>query len=53
MPFTHRACNLAATLEALGLFILAVLMGLLLWGFIILPAIYYATTRRNPGQVYR
>ncbi|PNW77902.1 hypothetical protein CHLRE_10g456400v5 [Chlamydomonas reinhardtii] len=48
-----KACNLAATLEALGLFILAVLMGLLLWGFIILPAIYYATTRRNPGQVYR
>ncbi|KAG2433247.1 hypothetical protein HXX76_008316 [Chlamydomonas incerta] len=48
-----KACNLAATLEALGLFILAVLLGLLLWGFIILPAIYYATTRRNPGQVYR
>ncbi|GLC48509.1 hypothetical protein PLESTB_000105800 [Pleodorina starrii] len=48
-----RACNLAATLEALGLFILAVLLGLLLWGFLVLPIIYYATTRRNPGQVYR
>ncbi|KAG2449467.1 hypothetical protein HYH02_005612 [Chlamydomonas schloesseri] len=48
-----KACNLVATLEALGLFILAVLLGLLLWGFIVLPAIYYATTRRNPGQVYR
>ncbi|KXZ54628.1 hypothetical protein GPECTOR_4g693 [Gonium pectorale] len=48
-----RACNLAATLAALGLFVLAVLLGLALWGFIILPAIYYVTTRRNPGQVYR
>ncbi|EFJ47360.1 hypothetical protein VOLCADRAFT_61486, partial [Volvox carteri f. nagariensis] len=48
-----RACNLAATLVALGLFILAVLLGLLLWGFIVLPIIYYVTTRRNPGQVYR
>ncbi|GIL53007.1 hypothetical protein Vafri_8717 [Volvox africanus] len=48
-----RACNLGATLVALGLFILAVLLGLLLWGFIVLPAIYYFTTRRNPGQVYK
>ncbi|GIM07073.1 hypothetical protein Vretimale_11306 [Volvox reticuliferus] len=48
-----RACNLGATLVALGLFILAVLLGLLLWGFIVLPAVYYLTTRRNPGQVYK
>lgn len=52
-PFVCRACNLGATLAALGLFVTAVLVGLLLWGFVVLPAVYYATTRRSPAEVYR
>ncbi len=53
LPYVCRACNLGATLAALGLFVAAVLVGLLLWGFVVLPAVYYANTRRSPAEVYR
>ncbi|KAG2490985.1 hypothetical protein HYH03_010658 [Edaphochlamys debaryana] len=48
-----RACNLTSTLVALGLFIVTVLLGLGLWAGLALPALFWATTRRNPAAVYR
>ncbi|KAG7214032.1 hypothetical protein KM043_001399 [Ampulex compressa] len=37
----------------LGIFILTVLLGLLLQGFVILPLVYCATTRKSPYKIIR
>ena len=37
-----------AELEALGLYIVTVLAGFAIHGFIILPALYFAVVRKNP-----
>ncbi|KAA6416516.1 MAG: dicarboxylate amino acid cation sodium transporter [Trebouxia sp. A1-2] len=43
-----RACNLASTLAALGLWVVTVLLGLLLQGGLLLPAALWACTRQSP-----
>ncbi len=43
-----RACNLANTLAALGLWVVTVLLGLLLQGGLVLPAALWACTRQSP-----
>lgn len=43
-----RACNLATTLAALGLWVVTVLLGLLLQGGLVLPAALWACTRQSP-----
>ncbi|DBA93948.1 TPA: hypothetical protein ACH3X1_001610 [Trebouxia sp. C0004] len=43
-----RACNLASTLAALGLWVVTVLLGLLLQGGLVLPAALWACTRQSP-----
>lgn len=43
-----RACDLASTLAALGLWVVTVLLGLLLQGGLVLPAALWACTRQSP-----
>ncbi len=43
-----RACNLASTLAALGLWVVTVLLGLLLQGGLVLPAALWGCTRNSP-----
>lgn len=43
-----RACDLAHTLAALGFWVLTVLLGLALQGWLILPLVLWGTTRISP-----
>lgn len=43
-----RACNLASTLAALGLWVVTVLLGLLLQSGLVLPAVLWGCTRTSP-----
>eukprot|EP01025_Chloroclados_australasicus_P019619 TRINITY_DN20718_c0_g1_i4.p1 TRINITY_DN20718_c0_g1~~TRINITY_DN20718_c0_g1_i4.p1 ORF type:complete len:505 (+),score=78.88 TRINITY_DN20718_c0_g1_i4:117-1631(+) len=43
-----EACSVSGTLEALGLFILTVLLGLLIFMVFVLPLFYWGFTRKNP-----
>ncbi|CAG9761675.1 unnamed protein product [Ceutorhynchus assimilis] len=40
--------NLATVLSGLGLYFMTVLVGLFIQGFIVLPILYFALTKRNP-----
>ena len=46
-----RACDVAATLSALGLWLATVVLGLAIFAFIILPAFLFATTGKSPLRV--
>eukprot|EP01023_Acetabularia_acetabulum_P026926 TRINITY_DN25498_c0_g1_i14.p2 TRINITY_DN25498_c0_g1~~TRINITY_DN25498_c0_g1_i14.p2 ORF type:complete len:487 (-),score=56.63 TRINITY_DN25498_c0_g1_i14:1054-2514(-) len=43
-----EACSVSGTLEALGLFIVTVVLGLCLFAFVGLPIFYWSFTRKNP-----
>eukprot|EP01024_Parvocaulis_polyphysoides_P036165 TRINITY_DN3217_c0_g2_i4.p6 TRINITY_DN3217_c0_g2~~TRINITY_DN3217_c0_g2_i4.p6 ORF type:complete len:262 (-),score=32.45 TRINITY_DN3217_c0_g2_i4:2298-3083(-) len=43
-----EACSVSGTLEALGLFIVTVVLSLAWFAFLVLPLIYWLFTRKNP-----
>lgn len=45
--------NLAATAQMLGLYMIAVIFGLLIHGMVTLPVIYWLLTRKNPAVFFR
>jgi solute carrier family 1 (glial high affinity glutamate transporter), member 2 len=46
-----RACDLGATISALGLWLATVILGLAIFAFIILPAFLFVTTGKSPLHV--
>lgn len=48
-----RACDLANTLAALGLWVLTVLLGLGLQGCLVLPLVLWGTTRTSPWAIIK
>ncbi|CAK0785752.1 hypothetical protein CVIRNUC_008963 [Coccomyxa viridis] len=48
-----RACSLLGTLGALGLWLLTVMAGLVIFGMVILPVAFWFISRRKPSEVAR